>query len=161
MPNLVPWLLFAHAIVAIVAFGPTYVYPLIGSMGAKEPQHSLFGLKLSAAISDRVVIPLAVVQGITGVLLVIGRPWNLADPSGRWLISGIVLYVIAFGFATGVQRKRVRTLVAMLESRPADAPAGPPPAPALALVGSIRQGGNILSVLITLIVLLMMLKPTL
>lgn len=158
--NLVPWLLFLHVLGAIVAFGPTFAYSVTAGMGAKEPQHSLFGLRVNAAIGDKIVYPLAAVQGITGVLLIVAAGWNLTAPGGRWLITSIVLYVIALGFATAVQRKRVHTLIDLLSNRPKDAPAGPPPAPALALIKSIQQGGIILTVLIVAIILLMVLKPT-
>ena len=128
MPNLVPWLLLIHVLGAVVAFGPVYVYPLIGAMGAKEPMHANFGTRVSAAISDRFTIPLAVLQAVTGVLLIALAPWNLTEPRGRWLISGIILYVITFGYATAIQRKKVHAIIELTSKpRPADAPPGPPP----------------------------------
>ena len=160
MPNLVPWLLLLHVLGAVVAFGPVYVYPLIGAMGAKEPMHANFGTRVSAAISDRFTIPLAVLQAVTGVLLIALAPWNLTEPRGRWLISGIILYVITFGYATAIQRKKVHAIIELTSKpRPADAPPGPPPG-AAELIKSIRRGGMLITVLITLIIALMVLKPT-
>lgn len=159
--NLVPWLLFLHVLGAIVAFGPSFAAPIIGGMGAKEPQHANFGLRLSATLVKRLTIPIAVWQGISGALLIAMAGWNLTEPRGRWLITSIVLYVIALGFATGVQSKRVAKLIDMTSKpRPADAPPGPPPAPVLALIKQVQQGGMILTVLIVTIVLLMVVKPT-
>ncbi len=160
MPNLVPWLLLLHVMGAIVAFGPTYIHSIIGGLGATEPQHANFGLRVSETITKRLVIPLAMLQGVTGLLLIISRPWNLTDPNGRWLVSGIILYVVALGYATGVQAKKVRALIELTgKPRPADAPPGPV-AGAMELIKSIQFGGKLLSVLIFVIVLVMVVKPT-
>jgi uncharacterized membrane protein len=158
--NWVPLLLLLHVLGAIVAFGPTYIFPIIGGMGAKEPMHAPFATRVSKAISDRVVIPLAVFQAVTGVLLILAAGWDLTEPRGRWLISAIVLYVIALGYATTIQSRNVRRIIELMEApRPADAPPGPPPGlPQLAK--AIQRGGMLLITLITLIVLLMVLKPS-
>ena len=156
----VPWLVLLHVLGAIVAFGPVFAFPLIGGMGAKEPMHANFGTRVSAAISDRITIPLAVVQGVTGVLLIIAAGWDLTAPTGRWLTASIILYVITFGYATAVQRKKVHAIIELTSKpRPADAPPGPPPG-AAELIRSIQRGGMLLTVLIVTIVVLMVLKPT-
>jgi uncharacterized membrane protein len=158
--NLLPWILFVHVLGAVAAFGPVFAFPLIGAAGSQEPMHAGFGLRLSKLISDRLVLPLAVLQGVTGVLLILLAGWDLTAPSGRWLLSAIVLYVIALGFATGVQRPNVHRLIDLMGApRPADAPPGPPPG-APALIASIQRGGQLTVVLIVLIVALMVLKPS-
>ena len=158
--NLVPWLILAHVLGAIVAFGPIFAYPLIGGMGTKEPMHANFGTRASAAISYRITIPLAIVQFVTGVLLIATAGWNLTEPRGRWLIAAIILYVITIGFATAIQRKKVQRIIALTSKpRPADAPPGPPPG-AAELIRSIQMGGMFLTVMIILIVALMVLKPS-
>ena len=92
---LFPYILFLHVLGAIAAFGPTFAFPIIGAMGGKEPQHANFATRVSAAISDRLVIPLAIVQGVTGVLLILISGRDLTAPSSRWLLLAIVLYAIA------------------------------------------------------------------
>ncbi len=61
--------LLLHVIGAIVVFGPTFVFPLIGSQAQKSPQNGHFAAALTELIERRIVLPGAVVQGITG-----GRP---------------------------------------------------------------------------------------
>lgn len=157
--NWVPWLILIHVLGAIVAFGPIYVFPLIGGMGAGEPMHAPFATRVSAAISDRVTIPLAVLQFITGLLLVVAAGWDLGEPRSRWIIASLLLYVITFGYATAVQRRKVHALIDLVaQPRPADAPPGPPPG-APALIRSIQRGGMFLTAMITLIVALMVIKP--
>lgn len=158
--NWLPWVLFIHVIGAIIAFGPVFSFPLIGAMGGQEPMHGNFGLRLSKRLSDIQVIPLAVVQGITGVLLILLAGWDLTAPRGRWLIAAIVLYAIAIGFATSVQRRNLKRLIDLTSGpRPADAPPGPPPG-APALITALQRGGILTTALISLIVALMVLKPT-
>ena len=161
--NWFPWLLWLHIFGAIVAFGPTFVFPLIGGMGGKEPMHANFAIRISEKIERGIVIPLAIVQGITGVglLLVSGR--DLTSSANYWLGVAIVLYAIALYFAIFVQLKRVETVVHMTSTpppppAPGEAPAGPPPA-LLAAVKAVQQGGMLLTVLIVAIIFLMVIKP--
>jgi uncharacterized membrane protein len=157
--NLVPWILLVHVLGAIIAFGPVFSFPLIGAAGAREPMHSNFGLRLSKVISDRQVIPLALLQGITGLLLIWLAGWDLTAPRGRWLIAAIIMYVIAIANALWVTRPKVIQLVDLTSGpRPADAPPGPPPG-APALIATIQRAGMINTVLIVLIVVLMVVKP--
>ena len=66
-----PFFLFLHVIGAILAFGPTFAYSIMGAMAGKEPQHANFSARQVEAIGNRLVYPLAIFQGITGVLLLI------------------------------------------------------------------------------------------
>ncbi len=158
-----PWLLWLHIFGAVVAFGPSFAFPIIGSMGGKEPMHANFAMRITEKIERGITIPLAIVQGITGVglLLVSGR--NLSVSTNYWLGVAIVLYVIALVFAIFVQTKRIETVVHMTSTPPpppvpGSAPAGPPAA-LLAAVKATQQGGMILTVLIVAIIFLMVVKP--
>jgi hypothetical protein len=167
-----PWLLWLHIFGAIVAFGPIFIIPLIGRMGASEPMHANFGLRLSAAISHGVTIPLAVVQGITGLALLLVTGRDLTAQGNYWLDVAIVLYVIALSFSYFVQAKRVGRVIEMTATPPAPpagavaagpppagaVPAGPPPALAAA-IRQVRQGGMLLTGLIVTIIFLMVIKP--
>lgn len=162
-------LLFLHVAGAIVAFGPTYAFAFIGSMGGKEPQHVNFALRVQEHISKGLVFPLALVQGVTGLLLV----WRLSDVSHAsfidtlahgWLLTAIVLYLIALGNAyfvlipTGAQLVEATSAPPPAPSAGAPAPSGPPPHVA-ALVSRGRMFGMINSLLILVIVFLMVTKP--
>lgn len=160
--NWFPWLLWLHIFGAIVAFGPTFAFPLIGGMGGKEPMHANFATRITEKIERGITIPLAIVQGVTGVglLLVSGR--NLSDKANYWLGIAIVLYAIALSFAIFVQLKRVEAVIHMTSTppppAPGAAPSGPPPA-LMAAVKKVRQGGTFLTVLIVTIIFLMVIKP--
>jgi uncharacterized membrane protein len=169
----VPLFLFLHVMGAIVAFGPTFAFPIIGAQSAKQPQHAHFGALISELIEKRIVIPLAIVQGVTGVLLILAAGFDWLNT--RWLLVGILLYAIALAFAILVQAPAAARMVELTEM-PAGGPppgaggpppgaggpppgAGGPPPELLATAKKLQRGGMVLSVLIVLIVILMVTKP--
>lgn len=158
MSEIFPYILFLHVFGAILAFGPTYAYSIIGAMGGKEPQHGNFGLRVTARIGSALVYPLAILQGVTGVaLIVVG---NITIMDRAWLMISIVLYVIAIVYALTVQRNALQHVVELTSGPPqADAPAGPPPG-FMETVKKIQRGGMFLGLLVAIIVFLMVVKPT-
>ena len=106
---LFPYVLFLHVIGAILAFGPTFAFSIIGAMGGQEPQHANFATRVSAKISDRLVAPLAILQGITGVLLILISGRDLF--ASLWLVIAIVLYAIALGYSLLIQRRDVGRII--------------------------------------------------
>ena len=141
--------LFLHVMGAIVVFGPTFIFPIIARQAQKSPQNGPFAAALSELISRRVVIPGAIVQGITGVALILIAQRDLTSPANRWLIGGIILYAIAISFAVFVQEKNAEKMVHLTAGGPppgpppAGAPAGPPPE--IAATGKkLQQGGMLL-----------------
>jgi uncharacterized membrane protein len=146
---------------AIITFGPTFIFPIIATQAQKSPPNGPFAAALSEVIERRVVIPGAVVQGITGVLLILILGVNpLTDAPWRWLLPAIVLYVIAILFAIFVQARNAEKMVELT----ANMPPGPPPAETLAEIQAtgkaLQRGGMLLSLLVVLIVILMVTKPT-
>jgi len=160
--NLFPWFLFAHLLGAIIAFGPTFSSPIIGRMGAQERAHSNFAMRISRELARVQILPLAIVQGLTGLGLIITG--NIDVTRAPWLIVGIVLYLIAIGYAIFVQVPLAKRIIQMT-TPPAGAPAasgppaaGPPPE-LMGLITRIKRGGMLLIALVVSIVFLMVFKP--
>jgi hypothetical protein len=157
--------LFLHVFGAIVTFGPSFVFPIIAGQVQKAPQHGNFAANLGHVIEMRIILPGAIIQGVTGLLLILILGVNpLTDAAWRWLLPAIVLYLIAIGFAATTQRKNVEKMVELTSHMPpgpppAGAPAGPPPEIA-ATGAALARGGQLLSVLLVLIVILMVTKPS-
>ncbi len=156
-------LLFLHVGGAIVAFGPTFVFPVILAMGGKEPQHVNFGLRLVGRISERIVFPLAVFQGVTGVLLIWKAGYNLFATG--WLLLSIILYVISLSISFFVAIPNVRKLIEATSTPPPPPPAGSPPPSGppphiAAMVKKGRQAGMATAALLVAIIFLMAAKPT-
>ena len=124
--NIVPILLFLHVLGAILAFGPTFAYSIMGAMAGREPQHANFSSRQVEAIGNTLVYPLAIFQGITGVLLHPERP---DQPSEQlWLALGIVLYLIALTYcADGPAERAAPPDRVDVDAAAARVPAGPPP----------------------------------
>jgi hypothetical protein len=161
MSTLFPWFLFAHVLGAIAAFGPTFSSSIIGKMGGAEPQHANFATRVGLALAKQRIIPLAVLQGITGVGLIITGSVDIMRAG--WLMAAIALYVIALGFAFLVQVPTTQKIIAMTSTpppppAPGAAPSGPPPA-LMALIRRVQRGGMFLAGLIAVIVFLMVVKP--
>jgi uncharacterized membrane protein len=167
----VPWFqifLFLHVLTAIVAFGPSFTFPLIGRMGAAEPQHGNFSMRLSEAIEKRIVIPAALTMPITGVAMILAAGIDWQQP---WLGTAIAIYVIAIVFAVAIQTRWVGRVIQLTSGAPgaqgvaAPMPAGPgaavagPPPEVLAAVKRVQRGGMFLTVCIVAIVLLMVFRP--
>ena len=156
--------LVLHVLGAIAVFGPTFAFPLIARHASRDPQHGHFAAVVTDAIERRIVIPGAIVQGITGVALILVLGLNLTDPAWRWLILGIVLYLIAVAYAVFVQAPASEKMVHLTAggppagAPPAGAPAGPPPE-LVATARKLQQGGMFLTVMIVAIVILMVTKP--
>ena len=165
--NLFPWFLFVHILGAIIAFGASFsAFPLLGAMSGMEPAHANFGSRVSVAVSERIVRPMAILQGLTGLGLIWTASIDLTK--ALWLDVAIVLYLIALGYALFVQIPVGRRLVELTSGGPppappagSGAPAAPmgPPPELLAAAGKARHGGMILVILITVIVFLMVVKP--
>jgi len=159
--------LWLHVTAAIIAFGPTFVFPLIGAVSGKHPQHAGFGLLLSEVIEMRLVIPFALTMPVSGLGLAftLGIEWN----HNAWLIAGLSLYVVAMYIAIVLQAPVVRRLVAMTMHAPAGAaaplPAGPgaaqagPPPEMAALIARMKLQGMLLTLLLISIITLMVWKP--
>jgi len=162
-PNLL-FLLFLllHIGAAIVAFGPTFAFPIIGAIGGREPQFANFAMRVSDAIAGKLVAPLALLVGITGLGLI----WT----SGRdvlrdeWLLLAIILYVISLLIAVLVSGPASRRLIEATSAPPPAEPptrpmgGGPPPHIA-ADVKRVRAGGMALMLLSLIILFLMVFKP--
>ena len=156
---LFPWLLFLHVLGAIVAFGPTFTFSIIGAMGGAEPQHANFATRISHAISSRRVLPVGFTLPITGLGMLAVAGINPLARSHWWLALGILLYLVAYGYGFLVQRRLVERVVEMTSLPPPPGASGPPPE-LKALVQRIQLGGIAMGLLIVAIVFLMVVKPT-
>ncbi len=164
MSAVVAILLFLHVLGAIVVFGPSFAFPLIGSMGGKEPMHANFGTRITLSVEEKIILPGAIVQFITGVLLILTIPIDLV--ATHWLLLAIAIYFVAIGYSYFVQAKSIEHVIELTNRPPAmapaegpgAAPAGPPPGLREA-VQRVQRGGMFLTVLLIVIIFLMVVKP--
>jgi len=154
---LFPWLLFLHVLAAIVAFGPTFGFPIIGAMGGKEREHANFATRVSLTLSRRLVVPLALTMPVTGAGMILAASIDLSSRAYWWLGIAIVLYAIAIAVALTINIPTAARIVELTSGPP---PAGGgPPAGLPALIKRVQRGGQVNTILIVAIVLLMVVKP--
>jgi Predicted integral membrane protein (DUF2269) len=159
---LLPIFLYAHVLGAIITFGPAFSSPLIARQAQRMPQSGQFAAVLGQVIQSRIMIPGAIVQGITGVGLILIMGIDLTSAPWRWLVVAIVLYLITITFAIAVQRPAVARMVELTRGMAGAAggpsPSGPPPE-LVATAARLQRGGMLMTLLILLIVFLMVVKP--
>lgn len=139
---LISLFLFLHVMGAIITFGPTFVFPIIATQSQKDPRHGHFGAVLSEIIERRIVLPGAIVQGITGLVLFFLIGVDLTNPAWRWLAIGIVLYLFAIGISIFYQAPLVARMVEITGSMgPPPGAGGPPPGASGPPAGGPPVGG--------------------
>jgi len=151
---LIAILLLIHVAGAIIGFGPTFAFAVIGPMAGKAgPQGGLALLEAMDAIEHKLVLPVAiVVQPLSGLALIFVSGYNVNFFSHYWLWIGIILYAIAFYLAVFGQKTRLTRMIEL-------AKAGPPTPEFIATAKKVAQTGPIITVLLVVIIILMVSKP--
>ena len=151
------FLLFLHALGAIIAFGPGFASMVVGPMVAREPQYANFYARTQVATARAIITPVSISMAVTGVALIVVKGWSSITAGRHWLELGILLYVVSVVVAMAVQAPAGRKLVELTSQPPAP---GTGPSPELrATVARVRQGGLVLTGLVVLIAFLMVTKP--
>ncbi len=150
----VTFLLVLHIGGAIVGFGPIFGFsvmgPLAGSLGGPQ---ALGILKAMVKIQRGIVLPLAVVQGITGALLIAAAGWDANFGSHEWLWVSILLYLVALGLGIFVLRPSLAKMVDLAQGGKAGSPEFG------ASAGRTRVVGPVNALLVVIIIILMVVKP--
>jgi uncharacterized membrane protein len=146
---IVKWI---HVLAAIAAVGANITYGVWISRAAREPQVLPFVLRSIKVIDSRLANPCYGLLLITGLIMVYLLPIPLSTP---WLVTAILLYVLAAFLGIAAYAPVMREQLRQLENGGPDAP----PYQAAA------RRGVILGILVTLdvviIVFLMVVKPAL
>jgi len=147
-------LVVIHVLSAVMGFGPTMAFGLLGPMAEKNPGPG--GLALMEgmlAIEKRFVYPAAiVVQPVTGVLLIFARGWNHDFFSHTWLLIALGAYIYALIVSFGVLSPSLHGMVRLAK----EGKAGTPEFVALA---KRQKLGASTGVALILIIVMMVWKP--
>ncbi len=155
------WLLL-HIAAAIIGLGPTFVFPLIGSLLEKSPQNAHFAVELMHKMETGLILPVALTLIVSGTGLIIADNVNLL--ASTYLLIAVVLYLTALAVVFLNQLPATAKLLELTAGGPPPggpppgAPPGPPPQVA-ALINRAKVGGMVLTVLLLTIIFLMVIKP--
>lgn len=145
------WLLL-HILAAIIAFGPIFVFPLVGTLAAKNPRHIALAVEINHAIESRLVLPVGSTMLISGAGLIWSA--NINFFTTPYLIVAVVLYLFALGVGSGVLLPNTQKMVTLVEGE------GPPDlARLMPLIKSNQIFGGTLTVAFLVIVFLMIIQP--
>jgi uncharacterized membrane protein len=125
----------------------------------RMPGHDAFAAVVRNAIQRKVMIPGAIIQGITGVILIPLGGFDLTKPDSRWLISSIVLYLIAMAVVLAVQAPAAARVVTLTTDVAADA-APTAEAELTTLERRLARSGMLFSVIVVVIAVLMATRPS-
>ena len=153
------WLIL-HVLAVFIGLGASFAFPVIGSYAARHPEAGGAIAHLGHELETRLVIPVATLIPLFGTALIFAGHFDLWKST--WLLIGIGLFIIAYGFAVFVQDRNSRRLIAAVDAMPPGPPppgmTGPPPEIA-AITRRLRLGGMFLSLLFVSIAVLMMWRP--
>jgi hypothetical protein len=150
------WVLFwltLHIIAAVIAFGPTFVFPVIGVMVGRYPQHGHFAAMLNHRIERFLVIPFAGSMLVSGVGLLIAADISLFKTT--YLLIAVILYLIAIGTAIVVLVPETHRMIQLTETPPT----GEAALELQRLVNRARGIGGALTVIFLVIITLMIVQP--
>jgi hypothetical protein len=151
--------MFLHILAAIIAFGPTFMFPLIGSLAEKDPKHLPFASLITVTIAEKVTLPVALSMAVSGIGLIVTAQIDFFGTA--WLIAAVVVYVLALLYSLFVQRPAGERMLELLRAMPPGPPPqgqGPPPEiPALGK--KIQVGGMILTAATLAVLILMIWQP--
>lgn len=142
---------FIHVLLAITAFGSNITYAAWNARSAQQSEHLSFALRGIKFIDDYIANPcygLLLVSGVT--LVFVGKfPWP------TWIITALVLYVVAIVIALAGYSPSLRRQIAALEAE------GSQSANYLRWAGRARVTGIATAPFILAIVFIMVVKPRL
>ena len=142
---------FLHVFLAIIAVGFNATYGVLLGRAAREPEHELHVLRTVKTLDDRFANPAYAGLLVTGLLMVAFYWPRLTE---FWISAGLALYAIVVAVGLGVYTPTLRKQLAVIE---ADGPSSPEYR-ALSRRGTVI--GIFLAVVVTVIVFLMVTKPT-
>ena len=145
-------LLFIHVTAAITAVGSNITYGVWNALAARQPAHASFMLKGIKFLDDRIANPAYGVLFLTGLVMIFVGHWSITS---LWIIVAIVLFVAVavLGFAV---------FSPLLNNQIRLADAGDTSSPEFTrLANRSRMLGPILGILVVVILVMMVFKPTL
>jgi uncharacterized membrane protein len=149
--------MFLHVMGAIAGFGVSFAFPFLGVQGRKEPAHANFAVRVTELITKRWLIPLAILQFVTGVILIFVADWDLF--ANEWLYIGIALYFLNLAFSAGIQGRNAGRMIELTRKAPPPGATGGQPPEVAALGRRLRLGAMFLIANLIVIVALMVVKP--
>jgi len=143
---------FIHILAAITAVGANITYGVWNARSQADPAHLGFALKGIKFLDDRIANPAYGVLLLTGLVMIFVGHWSITS---LWIVLALVLFVILVVVAVAFYTPLLRDLIKLVD-------AGDTSSPAFSrLAGRNRALGPGIGVIVVLILVMMVFKPTL
>jgi uncharacterized membrane protein len=106
------FLLSVHILAAIIGLGPTFSFAFLGILSERQPAAARALQEAILMISTRLVIPLVVILGLSGILLISNTHVDLSK--NPWLGAGIILYVLMLAASIFYQVPTQKKILALV-----------------------------------------------
>jgi hypothetical protein len=152
--------LFVHISAAVIAFGVTFAYPILGIFIARNAPRSLPALhRAQARIGKLLITPAATVLLAAGIYLAAQGPYKF---SSVWIGGGLVIIVVLLGLGGAFFAPSEQRAAELAERDIAAAPAGGEvtfSAAYEAVQRRVAMVGALASTLVLVAIFLMTIKP--
>lgn len=143
---------YIHILAAIAAVGSNVTYGVWTARSAADPAHLGFALRGVKFLDDRIANPAYGVVLLTGLVMVVVGHWSF---TALWVILAIVLFIAVAALGFGVFTPLLRTQIKLVD-------AGETASAEFArLARRSMMLGLALGILVALILVMMVFKPTL
>ncbi|HSS61830.1 MAG TPA: DUF2269 family protein [Candidatus Limnocylindrales bacterium] len=143
---------FIHIASAIVAVGANITYGVWNARASSEPGHAGFALKGIKFLDDRIANPAYGVILVTGLLMVFVNHWSITS---LWIIVALILFIVVAALGIAVYTPLLRNQIRLVDAGDTSSPEY------TRLANRSRAIGPILGLLVILILVMMVFKPTL
>ena len=143
---------YIHILAAITAVGANITYGVWNARSQNDTAHLGFALKGIKFIDDRIANPAYGVVLITGLLMVFVGHWSITS---LWIILALLLFVGVVVVAVAFYSPLLRNLIKLADAGQASSPEF------VRLVNQNRILGIAIGVIVALILVMMVFKPTL
>ena len=106
------FLLSVHILAAIIGLGPTFSFAFLGILTERQPAAARALQEAILVISTRLVIPVVVILGLSGILLISNTHVDLSK--NPWLGAGIILYVLVLAASLFYQVPTQKKILALV-----------------------------------------------
>ena len=142
---------FLHILAAIVAVGSNITYGVWSVRSANDPAHLGFALKGVKFLDDRIANPAYGVLLVTGLVMVFMQ-WKI---TALWIVIALILFAAIVVLSVAVYTPLLKNQIRLVE-------AGQTSSPEYArLAGLSRRFGPGLGIIVLVILVMMVFKPSL
>lgn len=151
-------ILWVHITAVVLAFGPTFAYPVFGAVAERTDPRALVAVGRGILAWDRIASVMLVVILAAGIYLVADGPWSFSDFYVSW---GFLAVIVIGGLVGGYFTPKTKKMIELVERDVAASGSGPVKLSAeySALNAQVAKVGTFAGLLVIVTIYIMTAKP--